>query len=167
MTSKEIGDSLVGVASKVKLKAESANALLKQKAQTSLLVEDITSKFETHISVAISKCESGDLSDKQSFELLLKAAKDFIQIMRASSKKLAEEVIHIKGYIDGVSSTAAFIEETGNAAIRESERVKALAESDIDINANRKLGERPESLRVKRAASEKRLNEKGDKQAID
>lgn len=161
------GKSLIGAAAQLKSKVSPITALLAQKTQTSEIVEEITSKIELAFQNAIKVCESGSLSDKDSLTLLIKTTKDVMASMRINTKNLSKEVSKLAGYIEGINASVTFIEEAGNAAIRESKKIEELANSEVDLNAKRKPGERPETLRVKRSAADYRNSVKLEKQEED
>ena len=136
---------LIGASAQLKSKVNPITLLLTQKTQTSEIVEEITLKLESAFQNAIKVCESGSLSDKDSLTLLIKTTKDVMTSM-------------------GINASVTFIEEVGNAAIRESKKIEELANSEVDLDAKRKSGERPETLRVKRSAADHRNFVKSEKQ---
>lgn len=155
---------LIGAAAQLKSKVNPITLLLTQKTQTSEIVEEITLKLESAFQNAIKVCESGSLSDKDSLTLLIKTTKDVMTSMRINTKNLSKEVLKLAGYIEGINASVTFIEEVGNAAIRESKKIEELANSEVDLDAKRKSGERPETLRVKRSAADHRNFVKSEKQ---
>ena len=147
------GAALLEASTKVKSSTDGVETLLKQKSQSASLIEDVALKVEAALLPIIQECESRSLPPEDAFARLLKATKNIVSQLKLSSKKLSGEVEHLKGYSEGVIAAAKMIESIGSSILREDERVRELATSNIDLEQKRQAGERPESLRVKRKVS--------------
>lgn len=148
-----VGAALLEASAKVKSSTDGIDTLLKQKIQAASLVEDVALKVEAALMPTIQECESKSLSFEESLVRLLKATKSIVSQLKLSSKKLSAEVEHLKGYSEGVIAASKLIESIGNSILREDEKVRELAASNIDLEQKRQAGERPESLRIKRKAN--------------
>ena len=146
-------NALIGASVRVKSSIDTIDALLKKKTQSAALIEDVTMKVETALLPTIQECESKSLTPEEALSRLLKVTKDTISQLKSLSKSLTGEVAHLKGYAEGVTAAAKMVESIGNSILLEEERVRALAESDADLEKRRRPGERPETLRVKRKAA--------------
>ena len=145
--------ALIEASTKVKSSIDEVDALSKQKSQSATVVEGIAAKVESALLPVIFECESKSLPPGEALSRLLKATKIIISYLKSSSKNLAIEASQLKGYAEGVTAAANTIESIGSSILREDERVRALAESDADLEKRRRPGERPETIRVKRKAA--------------
>ncbi len=150
------GNALIGASARVKSSTAEIDALLKQRTQSAALVEDIAGKVEAVLLPTIQACESKSIPAEEAQARLLQAAKAVVSQLKASAKSLSGDAAHLKGYADGIAAAAKMVESMGTSLLREDERVRELAASDASLDEKRRIGERPEHLRVKRKVAQLR-----------
>jgi len=148
-----VGESIVGAVNEVRSKASTLDELVRQKANSSALMEEVAARIEEALAPIVRECDSGKLQPEVAAQKLLEVSRGILAFVKTTSRNMLTEAQQTKGYAEGFSTALRLIEDLGAAAKREESRVMELAMSDVDLDGLRKTGERPEALRVKRKAA--------------
>ncbi len=157
---RDISGALINAAAELRKRGTMLSDVIKTRDRDHQLVKDFANQIEQHLRPTLQECESGRLSSDQAAQSLISACRNALNYSRALSESKLSDVHHAKGYIEGLGAAADLMGSMGAAALREAERVEALAASEEDLEKKRRVGSRPESLRVKRKAAE--LRQKND-----
>ncbi len=157
---RDISGALVGAAAEIRKRSTMLSDVIKTRDRDHQLIKDFANQIEQLLRPPLQECESGRLSSEQMAQSLISACRSALNYSRAITESKLGESHHAKGYIEGLGAAADLIGSMGAAALREAERVETLAASEEDLEKRRRVGSRPESLRVKRKAAE--LRQKND-----
>jgi hypothetical protein len=163
---REISGALHSAAAELRKRGGPLGDILKSRDRDLQIIREFANQIEQGLRPALHECESGNLGVEQALQSLIAACRSTLNRSRALSESKLGDLHHVKGYIEGLSAAADFISSMGDAALQEAQRVEALAASETDLDQRRSLGERPESLRVKRKAAELR-RKNGDNDGSD
>ena len=158
---REMSAALLGAAAELRNRSVGLGEALKTKERDALMTRELTNQIEGHLRPAVQDCESGRLSTEQALQALLKSSQAALAYARSLGESAALDARHVKGYVEGINAAAEFVNGMGSNLLREAERIETLAATDVDLDQKRQVGDRPESLRVKRkvAALRKESND--------
>lgn len=145
--------ALLTAATELKNRSTSLNDALRIKERDALLSREFSNQIEGHLRMTVNECESGKLTTEQALQALLKSSQAALSYARNLSESMQLDARGAKGYIEGIAAAGEFVSGMASNMLREAERIEALAASDVDLNEKRHMGERPETLRVKRKAA--------------
>jgi len=151
-----VGENIVQAAAEVRLKAANLDDVIKQKTSGATLMEGLSARIEEALAPVLQECDSGVLSTEVALQKLTAVSRGVLVFVKMTSRNMLADAQQVKGYSEGFATALKLVEDVGAAIKREEDRVVELAMGDEDLEKQRKLGERPETLRVKRKAAKLR-----------
>jgi len=153
---RDMSSALTSAADEIRKKRAVLGDALKTREHDAALSREFADQIERHLIPALRVYELGNLPSDQALKSMASSINDALTAARNVRDSKSSLSNRLSGYAEGLNAAASLVEGIGTALLREAERIETLATSEEPIDAKRELGDRPESLRIKRKASELR-----------
>lgn len=150
MNDEIVGEVLLRSAAEFRAKLNDAAEVAKSKKATHVASNDFLEKIEIFLTNSVRECENPNVNKEDALKRSLDTMRAVATFAKNTRSGLLEDAARAQGLHEGMSIVINVLEETGGMRLREGKRIAELAVSEADLEARRKVGERPESLRVKR-----------------